>query len=101
MYLMKIDRKKSFESIKNSTSYPLKLQTKYLIKFHNPWSVHHISSYAITLIRFAKFLQLNQSGFIDTQTNAKYLQIRLSLDCVHIFRVMPSSVIEQSQLGQK
>ena len=78
----------------------MKVQAKYLIKFHNPWWLHHNSSYVIVLIRFAKLLQLNQSDFIDTQTNAKYLQIKQNLDCVHIFRVMPSNVIEQSQLGQ-
>ena len=79
---------------------PLKVQTKYLIQFHNPWSFHHKSSYAITLIRYAKLLQLNQSDPIDTHTNAKYLQIKQSLDCVHIFKVMLSCVIKQSQLGQ-
>ena len=75
------------------------MQTKYLIKCHNPWSVHQLP-HVITLIRFAKLLQLNQSGFTNAQTIAKYLQINESLDGVHIFRVMPSSMIEQSQLGQ-
>ena len=68
------------------------MQTKYLINIHNSWSVHHSSCSVITLIRFAKLLQLKQLDFIGTQTKAKYLEAKESLACVHIFRVMPSSV---------
>ena len=71
------------------------MQTKYLINIHNSWSVHHYLSSIMTLIRFAKLLQLNQSVFIDTQTNARYLEKKESLDCVHIFRVMPSRTNEK------
>ena len=71
------------------------MQTKYLIIVHNSWSVHHNLFFVITFIRFAKWLQLNQSDFIDIQTYAKYLEINESLDCVHTFKVMPSRTNEK------
>ena len=71
------------------------VQTKYLINIHNSWSVHHNLSSVITLIRFAKLPQLKQSDFIDTKTNAKYLEVKKSLNCIRIFKVMPSITYEK------